>query len=156
LRLQDIFLWTEGVVTICFSYFKNMVRVVRALKKKKLCFLVLRFPITGHKALVHFFLEMEHRILKYTFDLRCRCSLYSKIKFKNVRKFENQIWLIYLHILCAHLQFHNKPTFFLACAKKDKQMPLKMPYFSTEFCLFCTSHVTIRFFDETTLWTRTM
>jgi hypothetical protein len=59
---------------------------------------------------------------KCTFNLQCICSLFSKKKldFKIFRSLEKYSY-VYLHILCAHTQFHENPIFLVGYAKKTKK-----------------------------------
>jgi hypothetical protein len=54
----------------------------------------------------------------FTFDPRYILSL-PKNKFYNVKIQKNNS-SVQLHILCAHVKFCEKSTFFMACAKINK------------------------------------
>ena len=45
---------------------------------------------------------------------------YIKTKFWNVKKFWNKILIVHLHILCSHISFWEKRTFYMPCVKKTK------------------------------------
>jgi hypothetical protein len=92
---------------------------------------------------------------KCTFDPSVDVPIIIIFLQNNVRKFRNKICLMYLHILCAHLQFHNKLIFFVDCARKTNKCLSKRLNLAPNIVFFHKPRNN-SVFHETTLWTRTM
>jgi hypothetical protein len=68
----------------------------------------------------------------------------SEKHFQNIKKNLYFFYHVRLDILCARSRFHGKPTFFVSCIKKTKNI-LCNANFSTKIYLFYTQQKNIVF-----------
>jgi hypothetical protein len=50
-------------------------------------------------------------------------SVTGKNIFEMFKKFERKFSRLHMDILCVHIKFYEKPTFFVTCVKKTKKTP---------------------------------